>query len=99
MQVEELKQDAMNEYDDDVRDIDRELEEVDHLIHKWSKIENLHERKAKLIKVKKSNMTEVNILVNTVVDENKDNNDDDDNDDEIGLDQVVNLKLRSKNRC
>jgi hypothetical protein len=96
MQVEELKQDAVNEYDDDVRDIDRELEEVDDLIHKWSKIENLHERKAQLLKAK---MNEKKIVVSKTTDKNDDNDDDDDDDDDIGLDDVINLKLRSKIRC
>jgi hypothetical protein len=98
MQVEELKQDAMNEYDEDVRDIDRELEEVDDLIHKWSKIEDLHERKANLLKARKIELTAKKVVVvNKAVED--ENDDDDDEDDEIGLDEVINLKLRSKNRC
>ena len=49
MQTEEVKSDVIVEKDDTNRDMDRDLAEVDELITRWSKIEDLHKkREAKL---------------------------------------------------
>ena len=45
MQTEEHKSNRIIEQDDIIRDVDRELEEVNELIGKWSKIEDLHNKR------------------------------------------------------
>ena len=86
LQNEETKNEIIAELDYEVRDVDRDLEEVDQLIENWSRVENLHQRKENLLKTKG----------NKVVDKGEKSSDDDS---DIDLESVLNLTLRTKNRC
>jgi hypothetical protein len=104
MQIEELKQDALDELDDDNRDIDRELEEVDDLIDKWSKIENLHQRKEQLLlkarnTIYNDNGDSLTVEKKILIKKKPIEDSNDDEDEDIQLDEVMNLQLRSKQRC
>ena len=48
IQIEEAKSNTLVEMDDQMRDMDRDLEEVDELIVRWSKIEDLHRRREQI---------------------------------------------------
>jgi hypothetical protein len=85
LQNEEAKNEIIADVDDEERDIDRHIEEVDQLIENWARVENLHQRKENLVKLK-------------VVKKLKEQCSSDE-DDDIDLDSVTNLALRSKNRC
>ena len=87
LQNEETKNEIIAEIDDEVRDTDRDLEEVDQLIEKWSRVENLHQRKENLAKLR----------ANKNVDKKMEEDSSDESD--VDLDSVVNLTLRTKNRC
>ena len=85
LQSEETKNEIITEIDDEERDVDRHIEEVDQLIENWARVENLHQRKENLVKLKEKK---------TVKKEEEESSDDD-----IDLDSVMNLTLRTKNRC
>jgi hypothetical protein len=89
MQTEEIKSDILIEKDDALRDVDRDLEEVDELINRWSKIEQLHIRREELIKNKKEN-EQVKMHTNE--------ESDDDDVDEVELENVLNMEMRAKSR-
>lgn len=97
IQNEELKNEILTELDDEIRDFDRDLEEVDQLIDKWSRIENLHQLKERLKKD-----TALAVIENKKQESIKmeqENNEDDDSDSDIDLENVMSLTLRTKNRC
>lgn len=91
IQTEEVKSDVLIEKDDVLRDVDRDLDEVEELITRWTKIENMHQKREELLaasKLRKENLKA------------KDQSSEDESDDsDIDLDNVLNLALRSKNRC
>ena len=93
IQNEEVKSDILIEKDDALRDVDRDIEEVDELINRWTKIENLHLRREELLKSRKQ--TEKNKIV---VDKKEADEEAEDDDLDIDLENVINLTLRSKNR-
>ena len=93
IQNEEVKSDILIEKDDALRDVDRDIEEVDELINRWTKIENLHLRREELLKSRKQ--TEQNKIV---VDKKEADEEAEDDDLDIDLENVINLTLRSKNR-
>ena len=115
IQAEEHKSDLIVEQDDALRDIVRDLEQVDDLINRWSKIETLHQKREALLaanKIKKNNnsnnINEQESMDHDHQDEeqnnksktNKKNDEDSDDDEDLeNLDSVLGLTLRSKNRC
>lgn len=50
IQSEEVKSDLIVEKDDAMRDVDRDLIEVDELITRWTRIEQLHQKREELRK-------------------------------------------------
>ena len=91
MQTEEHKSDQIIEQDDIIRDVDRELEEVDELIGRWSKIEDLHNKREAILaanKKKSAGITKGQIV-------NHESDSDDDGSD-IDLDSVLHLEIRNK---
>ena len=93
IQNEEVKSDIMIEKDDALRDVHRDIEEVDELISRWTKIENLHLRREELLKTRKQ--TEQNKII---VDKSEADEEAEDDDSDIDLENDINLTLRSKNR-
>lgn len=84
IQSEELKSDQLIEKDDQLRDFDRDIEEVDELIGRWNKIEHLHiQREA--IKKKTSESKKVS-----------ESDEDDEDDEDINVENILNMELRSK---
>lgn len=92
MQTEEAKSDQIVERDDVNRDIDRELAEVDELIHRWSKIEDMHKKREELLQLKKKTKE-----VKSSVEEDKDSESDSEGDQD--LENMLNLDIRVKKRC
>lgn len=92
MQTEEVKSDSLIERDDNLRDLDRNIIEVDELITRWSKIENLHQMRETLVanRLKKKNAQE-----NEKMDTGKTTNDSD-SDSDVDLTEAY-LSIRSKN--
>lgn len=90
IQLEENKLEEIEEIDEQDKEFDKELEECDELIRKWSKIEDLHKKKQELLINNKQQLNN-----------NKDNKSDssDESDIDIELDNVISLTLRAKNRC
>ena len=86
MQTEEHKSDKIVEQDDLLRDVDRDLEEVDELINRWSKIEDLHNRREAILKANKRKMEEKQI--------NKEAEESDSSD--VDLNEILNLEIRKK---
>jgi zinc finger protein 830 len=86
MQTEEHKSDKIVEQDDLLRDVDRDLEEVDELINRWSKIEDLHNRREALLKTNKRKMEEKQIKKEA---EESDSSD-------VDLNEILNLEIRKK---
>lgn len=91
IQTEEVKSEIIIEQEASTRYLDRDLEEVDELIYRWSKIEDLHVRKENLLKVKQQQQQKSQTNIKETVR-------DDDSDGEIDLESVLNLALRSKAR-
>ena len=89
MQVEEAKSNTLIEQDDQTRELDRDLEEVDELIVRWSKIENLHKKREELAKTKL-------VAQSTKNDKTKQAAEEDDSDEEVDLTNVLDMKLRNK---
>lgn len=87
MQTEEHKSDKIVEQDDLLRDVDRDLEEVDELINRWSKIEDLHNRREAILKANKRKMEEKQI-------NNKEADESDSSD--VDLNEILNLEIRKK---
>jgi zinc finger protein 830 len=95
MQTETIKSDNIVEIDDKTRDADRDLEEVDELINRWSKIESLHQKREQLLKnriIKKTTAETTNRR-------QRQQKGDSDSDSDIDLDTVLNLTMRNKERC
>jgi zinc finger protein 830 len=87
MQTEEFRSDLIVERDDTLRDVDRDIVEADELIERWTRIEQLHQKREAL----KASKAAKN---------GADKNDDDDEDDEdVDLDSAMGLALRAKNIC
>lgn len=87
IQSEEVKSEVIIEKDDMMSNVDRDIEEVDELIDRWTKIENLHVRRENLVRLKKKEEVE-KIEVDS----------DSDADEEVDLDNILNFNLRSKIR-
>jgi len=85
IQSEEVKSEVLIEKDDLISNVNRDIEEVDELIDRWTKIENLHVRRENLIKIRKEADKE-KIEVDSSDDE------------EVDLENVLSFNLRSKNR-
>jgi zinc finger protein 830 len=92
IQKEEAKQEEIDEIDDYDKEFDKELEECDELIRKWSKIEDLHKKKEKLSINKNINKEQQNYN-----NESEEINESDESD--VDLENVISLTLRTKNRC
>ena len=92
MQSEEYKSDQIVEKDDVLRDVDRDLEEVDELIGRWSKIEDMHNKREAILAANKKKKAE-NASSSTKVEENSDSDDSD-----LDMDSVLNLAMRNKKR-
>lgn len=88
IQNEEFKSDLLVEKDDKLRDFERDIEEVDDLIDRWNKIENLHIRREA---IKQQQTTKAK-------NSQKEDEKDDEDEEEVDLENVLNLALRSKNR-
>ena len=113
MQNEEIKSDVIVEKDDYNRDVDRDLAEVDELISRWSKIEDLHKQREALLALKKAkegsalntmNTEEAksekkNIITDHRKSKKKAEEDSDADDEEVDLNNVLNLDIRDKKRC
>lgn len=100
IQAEEHKSDIIVEQDDALRDVVRDLEQVDDLIGRWTKIECLHQKREALLaanKIKKTSAEE------HIMDHDHDdkilNQNDDQSESDDDLDNVMGLTLRSKHRC
>lgn len=91
IQSEEHKSDVIVENDDNLRDVERDLEEVDLLINRWSKIEDLH--------LKREAILASNKLKKAADEEKAQKMDDSDDDSDVDLENVLNLELKSKKRC
>lgn len=89
IQSEDVKSEIIIERDDDRTNVDRNIEEVDEMIHRWNKIEDLHNRREELKKLRINKQEAV---------EQKMEADEESSDEEIDLDNVLNFNLRSKNR-
>jgi len=89
IQTEEVKSEFIIEKDDLMSNVDRDIEEVDDLITRWSKIEKLHIQREALIKNKKETQEKID------VDQEMES---EDSDNDLDLDDVLNFNLRSKNR-
>lgn len=89
IQSEDVKSEIIIERDDDRTNVDRNIEEVDEMIHRWNKIEDLHNRREELKKLRSNKQVAV---------EQKMEADEESSDEEIDLDSVLNFNLRSKNR-
>ncbi len=99
IQTEEFKSDILIEQDDKLRDYDRDIEEVDHLIDRWNKIESLHQRREAIKQQHAAAASNANSKSDEKMDQDEHNEEEDDDDDEqIDLENVLNLALRSKNR-
>ncbi|CAF0711377.1 unnamed protein product [Brachionus calyciflorus] len=90
IQIEELKADVNYLNEDKIRDVDRDLEEVEVLITRWKNIENLHIKRDEILKAKK-------IIKDLRKTESQSNSDSDGSD--VDLDNVLNISLRTKKRC
>ena len=92
IQTEELKSEVLIEKDDVLRDISRDLDEVDELINRWTKIEHLHQKREEMIRIKQSKME------TTEAKNSNEKSDESSDDSDVDLDNVLNLTLRSKKR-
>ena len=97
IQQEEFKSDVIVEQDDALRDVDRDLQEVDELIGRWNRIESLHQRREAILAASKLKK-EAEQAASSGMD-HSDAADDDDSDDDLELENILGLALRSKNRC
>lgn len=89
IQTEEVKSEVIIEKDDLMSNVDRDIEEVDELISRWTKIENLHNRREELrMRSKKAAEEKIEI----------DQASDSDEDEDLDLENVLSFNLRSKNR-
>ena len=88
IQTEEYKSDQIVEKDDILRDVDRDLEEVDELIGRWSKIEDLHNKREAILAANKNKKQE-----------NKAKKEESESDEsDVDLESVLNIELRNKKR-
>jgi zinc finger protein 830 len=94
MQTEEFKSDLIIEKDDVMRDVDRDIVEVDELITRWTKIEQLHQQREALKESNKAKREEKQKSIQKM-DEGDASSDDSD----VDLDSVMGLALRAKNIC
>lgn len=94
MQTEEFKSDLIIEKDDVMRDVDRDIVEVDELISRWTKIEQLHQQREALKESNKAKKEEKQKSIQKM-DEGDASSDDSD----VDLDSVMGLALRAKNIC
>lgn len=89
IQTEEVKSEVLIEKDDLMSNVDRDIEEVDELITRWSKIEKLHIQREALVKNKKETQEKIEVDQDMESEES---------DNELDLNDVLNFNLRSKNR-
>lgn len=89
IQTEDVKSEIIIERDDDRTIVDRNIEEVDEMIHRWNKIEDLHNKREELKKLRNAKQKAV---------EQKMEADEESSDEEVDLDNVLSFNLRSKNR-
>ncbi len=87
IQSEDIKSEIIIEQDDDRSNVDRNIEEVDEMINRWNKIEDLHNRREELKKLKTQEVVE-----------QKMEEDDESDDEDVDLDNFLSFNLRSKNR-
>lgn len=86
IQSEEVKSELLIETDDKARDFERDIEEVDELIGRWNKIENLHVQREAI----KKKMSE------SKASKKLESESDDEDDEEISVENILNMELRSK---
>jgi zinc finger protein 830 len=110
MQTEEQISDNIVEKDDTNRDFERDLAEVDELIVRWSKVEDLHKKREALLELQKKKAEGAEWL-NVEHSENgsssKSNGsshnrkaqEESDSDEEVDLSNVLSLDIRDKKRC
>lgn len=91
MQTEEFRSDLIVERDDTLRDVDRDIVEADELIERWTRIEQLHQKREAL----KASTAESKAAKNGT----DKNGDDDEDDEDVDLDSAMGLALRAKNIC
>lgn len=94
IQTEEIKSDVIIEKDDVQRDANRDLEEVEELITRWTKIENLHQKREELLAA-----CRIKRATSKTTESIEDKNVESEEDSDVDLDNVLNLAMRSKNRC
>lgn len=114
IQSEEVKSDLIVEKDDAMRDVDRDLIEVDELITRWTRIEKLHQKHEEMRKAaaaaekqdehqksgQDNNLDSKQTKLKKKSKKQGENSDDDSDDaDDIDLENVMGLSLRSKNIC
>jgi hypothetical protein len=112
MKSETAKSDTIVEQDDEERDIDRQLAEVEDLIGRWSRIEELHKQRDALMERRKKAAEPMSVdgnghsngntskQMNGNSNKNGNHNDEDDSDDdEVDLSSVLSLDIRDKKRC
>ncbi len=90
IQTEEVKSEVIIEKDDTLREVSRELEEVDELINRWTKIENMHQKREALLALSKKRKEE-----KMQHDESSDESEDEEADDQQ-LESVLGLSIRNK---
>lgn len=90
IQMEESKSELDNSKDEKMRDVGRELEEVDELIFRWEKIESFHNKREELLK----NKIEFKKSTNTELDKDSDKDDSD-----VDLENFLSITLQTKKRC
>jgi zinc finger protein 830 len=88
IQSEQVKSDIIIEKDDEQRDVDRDLQEVDELIDRWSKIEDLHKQREAILRTSK-NKQKMNTNERIDAKENEDETD-------VDLENIMSLEIRSK---
>jgi hypothetical protein len=89
IQSEEVKSEVIIEKDDTLREVGRELEEVDELINRWTKIENLHQKREALLALSKKRKEEK-------MDHEEPSDESDDEADDLQLESVLGLSIRNK---
>lgn len=101
MQTEEVKSDQIIEKDDLMRDVDRDLVEVDELITRWTRIEKLHQKREALKAASSGGGGQPGSeeMSSGKKKKQKDNESDDDDDEDVDLESVMGLALRAKNIC
>lgn len=111
MQSEEVKSDLIIEKDDLMRDVDRDLVEVDELITRWTRIEQLHQKREALKQQQQATTTPdgqeaststATTSTTTLIKKkgkNKQEENSSDEDEDVDLESVMGLALRAKNIC